>query len=264
MRKLVVLLLMVGPSLLATDAAHAISNGQLDGTTHPNVAAVLFQDTSGEFIGLCGSSLLSPTVLLSTAHCAADAKSVMADGGRVWATFDPNVDPGTTLLAVSSTAISPDFNPNSGLFDLGVLVLAAPVNGIAPVQLPTFRQLDGVKKNQPFAVVGYGVAVDCSAPGLCIQSFDLMRRRAGERASTTDGGGGIEFQMNTSATGLGGTCYGDGGDPDFLGSSSVQASVHDGGAGFGAANNPCHSAGFGYRLDTRQARSFLAGYVSVP
>ena len=67
-----------------------------------------------------------------------------------------------------------------------------------------------------------------------------------------------------AATGQGGTCYGDGGDPNFIGGTNVEGAVQDGHAGFGASNSPCHSIGFGFRLDTRQARSFLANYVTLP
>ena len=116
---------------------------------------------------------------------------------------------------------------------------------------------------QFFTVVGYGLSRDCPV-GHCMLLFDGYRRSAREKVAAVDKGGGIEFQMNPTATGLGGTCFGDGGDPAFIGGSNAEGAVQDGPAGFGAGQSPCHSIGFGYRLDTRQARAFFGNYLELP
>jgi hypothetical protein len=63
--------------------------------------------------------------------------------------------------------------------------------------------------------------------------------------------------MNPS-TGDGGTCYGDSGGPNFLGSSNTLAATTITGDAI------CRSTNVVYRLDTAAARAFLGGYVTLP
>jgi hypothetical protein len=56
----------------------------------------------------------------------------------------------------------------------------------------------------------------------------------------------------------GGTCYGDSGGPNFLGTSDVIAATTITG------DSVCRSTNVDYRLDTPSARNFLAPYVSLP
>jgi len=65
--------------------------------------------------------------------------------------------------------------------------------------------------------------------------------------------------MNTSATGLGGDCYGDSGGPKFLATNPgvVYATVTTG-------DYPCRATTWDYRTDTQSARAFLGQYVTLP
>jgi hypothetical protein len=63
--------------------------------------------------------------------------------------------------------------------------------------------------------------------------------------------------MNPSH-GDGGTCYGDSGGPNFLGSSDIVAATTITG------DSVCRSTNVDYRLDTASARNFLAPYVALP
>ncbi len=56
----------------------------------------------------------------------------------------------------------------------------------------------------------------------------------------------------------GGTCYGDSGGPNFLGTSDVVAAITVTGDAI------CRSTNVVYRLDTESARAFLAQYVALP
>ena len=67
----------------------------------------------------------------------------------------------------------------------------------------------------------------------------------------------LRISMNPS-TGNGGTCYGDSGGPNFLGSSNIVAATTITGDAI------CRSTNVDYRLDTAAARSFLAAYVTLP
>jgi hypothetical protein len=61
-----------------------------------------------------------------------------------------------------------------------------------------------------------------------------------------------------NATGDGGTCYGDSGGPNFLGSSGMIAGITITG------DSMCFATNVDYRLDTPSARSFLAQFVTLP
>jgi hypothetical protein len=63
--------------------------------------------------------------------------------------------------------------------------------------------------------------------------------------------------MNPS-TGNGGTCYGDSGGPNFLGTTNVIAATTITG------DMVCRSTNVVYRLDTAVARAFLGQYVTLP
>jgi hypothetical protein len=67
----------------------------------------------------------------------------------------------------------------------------------------------------------------------------------------------LRISMNPSH-GDGGTCYGDSGGPNFLGSSDVIAATTITG------DSVCRSTNVDYRLDTASARNFLARYVGLP
>jgi hypothetical protein len=61
--------------------------------------------------------------------------------------------------------------------------------------------------------------------------------------------------MNVS-TGDGGTCYGDSGGPHYLGNVVVAVTV--------TGDAYCKATDKDYRVDTSQARAFLAGYLTLP
>ena len=67
----------------------------------------------------------------------------------------------------------------------------------------------------------------------------------------------LRISMNPS-TGNGGTCYGDSGGPNFLGTSDVIASTTITG------DFTCRATNVTYRLDTPSARTFLDDYVTLP
>ena len=58
----------------------AVTGGELDGNAHPNVAMIVFYQPDGRF--RCSATLVSPTVLVTAAHCTDGVR------GKVIATFD--------------------------------------------------------------------------------------------------------------------------------------------------------------------------------
>jgi hypothetical protein len=86
MKRLAACLLVGVAALFATvGVARAISGGQLDGAAHPNVAMIVFYQPDGRF--RCSATLVSPTVLVTAAHCTEGVR------GKVIATFDAVAPP---------------------------------------------------------------------------------------------------------------------------------------------------------------------------
>jgi hypothetical protein len=67
----------------------------------------------------------------------------------------------------------------------------------------------------------------------------------------------LRISMNPS-TGNGGTCYGDSGGPNFLGTTDIVAATTITGDAI------CRSTNVTYRVDTASAREFLGQFVDLP
>src|SRR5690349_15312524 len=61
-------------------SASAITGGEPDGNAHPNVGVILFYQPDGRF--RCTATLVSPTVLVTAAHCT------IGTLGKTLVTFD--------------------------------------------------------------------------------------------------------------------------------------------------------------------------------
>ena len=86
MRKLLALVTaLAGALALGIVPAGAITGGQPDGNLHPNVAMIVFYQPDGRF--RCSATLVSPTVLVTAAHCTDGVR------GKVVATFDTVAPP---------------------------------------------------------------------------------------------------------------------------------------------------------------------------
>jgi len=95
--------------------------------------------------------------------------------------------------------------------------------------------------------------------GKTYPSDDVRRYTVGTLNTVTKSW--LRISQNPSA-GNGGTCYGDSGGPNFLGAGSDETNIVA--ALTNTGDTPCRSTNVDYRLDTPSARSFLAGYVSLP
>ena len=67
----------------------------------------------------------------------------------------------------------------------------------------------------------------------------------------------LRISMNPS-TGNGGTCYGDSGGPNFLGTTDIVAATTISG------DSTCRSTNVDYRMDSPAARAFLGHWVTLP
>ena len=241
-------------------SASAITHGTADGNGHPNVGALIAEwREPGQKDLLCSGTLISPTVFLTASHCTIFLESL--EISDVWVTFDGQFDGSSTLrhgVYHTNPAYGHDF---AHLNDVAVVVLDSPVAGTTPAQLPQAGLLDqmAVKnglKGQKFTAVGYGDQERQNGGGPPSFPFDAMRRVATSefRAINTNW---LRLSQNPS-TGDGGTCFGDSGGPNFLGSSNVLAAVTVTG------DSVCRATNVVFRLDTPASRDFLGDYVTLP
>jgi secreted trypsin-like serine protease len=248
-RRLITLAVLAA-ALITPASAGAITNGSADGNRHPNVGGLVSatQYADGTWI-YCSGTLISPTVFLTAAHCA-------ADGERVAVTFDAAYQAGDTVSTGTFEA-DPLYNQSqSDPHDIAVVVLDSPVQGIAPARLPKANSLSSLPRTQRFTSVGYGAYEVTNGPGGHQYLYDDVRMVATGTLNATNKSW-LRISMNP-ATGNGGTCYGDSGGPNFLGNTDIVAAITITG------DAVCRSTNVDYRLDTESARTFLSQYVQLP
>ncbi|MGH2671631.1 MAG: trypsin-like serine protease, partial [Actinomycetota bacterium] len=242
MRKILVTSAAVAVALAVGQPVGA-ANGPLDGNAHPNMGVMLVLDADGEPFEFCGGVLISPTVFLTNYNCPRAVAFARSIGGRAVITFEPVLPwppEGPAFRTVEAGYVHPDANGNNGTNLYGIAVLARPVRGIMPAELPTLHQLASIEKGDPLTLVGYG---------------DNSRRSATVEIAKIDPEM-ITLLNNTSATDQGGACD-DGGSPYFLGDSNVVVAVADGETG------RCNAISWAFRNDIETARSFFDDFVSV-
>ncbi|HEX2057152.1 MAG TPA: trypsin-like serine protease [Actinomycetota bacterium] len=242
--------LAVLTALVLAAPAGAITYGTPDGNAHPNVGG-LVADTAysdGTWI-YCSGTLISPTIFLTAAHCA-------DDGDRVRVTFDTAYVDGDKVYTGTFEA-DPAYNQaQSDTHDIAVVVLDKAVKGITPARLPSAGSLSSLSGSQTFVSVGYGAYEVTNGPGGHDYLYNDVRMKATGTLNSINPTW-LRISMNPSKDD-GGTCYGDSGGPNFLGTTDVIASITITG------DAVCRATNVTYRLDTESARTFLAQYVTLP
>ena len=109
-----VLLAALAAALLAVGVAHGITYGDRDGTAHPYVGLVALYKGDSYTGFRCSGALISPTVVITAAHCVADAQ---ADRARVH--FEPKVD--RPVLPNPASGLAGTLHANDAFTDLGAL-----------------------------------------------------------------------------------------------------------------------------------------------
>jgi hypothetical protein len=269
--------------------AAAITGGTVDEQEqYPNVGIIVFYE--GGLRYRCSATLVSPTVLLTAAHCTAGTlgKTIVnfdwdiddaapsdipraaddpGDGtsstgythevadtwGRVWATGTAHAHPQYS-----------DFTDLKNWNDVGVVVLDEPVTGIAPARLAPTDYLD--RFAQPalnhtlFTLVGYGTEVrkaDTGPQKPTPMSYPIVRRftdEVGQKLTPQI------LQTNGNEhdnRGGGGTCFGDSGGPSFKDGYLTTVTS------YGYTGN-CRYLGGLQRVDIAVVQDWLADFGVTP
>jgi hypothetical protein len=278
---LLALLVTLTATLSLVGMAAAPASASTGGTpdtrnTYANVGLILFYDADGRF--RCSATLVSPTVLLTAAHCTEGT------AGKTLVTVDPVIaeqspapfptaaDPtvGYTEAEIaaagylSGTAYThPEysgFTDTRNWNDVGVIVLDEPVTGITPAETAPLNYLDAYAQPRLnrtlFTAVGYGTEVrkpDSGPQKPQPMNYPLIRRYVtmpGQKLTPQ------LLQTNGNPNdprGTGGTCFGDSGGPVFLNGDIVAVTS------YGYTDN-CRYLGGYQRVDIAAAQTWLAGF----
>ena len=264
-RSLLALFVLLFAFATAVVPAGAITNGQPDGTAHPNVGVMVVDFAAGPR-RLCSGELIAPTRFLTAGHCTSFLVNNLSllDG----VTLDPTINPSTsTVIPAVSVTVDPLFGKDRGdLHDLGVITLASPASA-APVVLPTAGLLDqlaaqGGLQGQDFTNVGYGATgwAFGGGPPTPVDFATAVRRISTSPFMALEQNV-LRLQGNTNVTGEGGICVGDSGSARYLNVGSTDVAVAIVSLGGDAR---CVANDANYRLDTPSARAFLGQFVTLP
>lgn len=260
MRKTLALLVaLCAVFVMGVVPASAVTDGQLDGNGHPYVGLMVAQDKKGNPLWRCSGTLLSSTLFLTAGHCteapaaraeiwfASDVESGVPENGYP---FDGDVG--------GKTYTHPDYNPNAFYVrDLGVVVLSKPVTMSKYGTLPKQDALDALKPSAKtiFTAVGYGLQAAFPDAASWKEKAQKVRMVATPHLLQINTGFTGDFSLllsNNHSTG--GTCFGDSGGPNFIGSSNVVGGVTSYGL-----NSNCAGTGGVYRVDRSWNLNWLYG-----
>jgi V8-like Glu-specific endopeptidase len=265
-KKLTTAVLSALALVLATvGAAHAVTDGELDGDGHPHVGLMIAQDSAGNPLWRCSGTLISPTLFLTAGHCTESP----AEHVEIW--FDADVESGIPGNGypydgeVGGTPYThPDYDPNAFyLYDLGVVVLDEKVQKETYGTLPQLNELDRFESQRgqqdvTFTAVGYGLQESFPDAASWKENNQRVRMVAYPKLNQINTGFTGDFSLLLSNNAhTGGTCFGDSGGPNFIGTSNVIAGV----TSFGM-NGTCAGTGGVYRVDRADDLDWLATFTS--
>ncbi len=241
----------------------AIKYGDLDANNHPYVGLMVALDAAGLPLWRCSGTLMSKRIFLTAGHCT----EAPAASATIW--FDADVESGIPgngypyAGQVSGTTYThPQFDPNAFFrYDLGVVYLDTDYPMSSYGALPTQDVLDAMTRarglqNVTFTAVGYGLQF---INPVFVQA-ERRRYSATPHLVQINTGyvGDFSLLLSNNAS-TGGTCFGDSGGPNFIGSSNVVGGV----TSFGINGN-CAGTGGVYRVDRKDDLDWLASFGLTP
>jgi hypothetical protein len=258
---------------MATPAA-AIRYGSDDGNAHPYVGLMVAQAANGNPLWRCSGTLLSSRIFLTAGHC------VEAPAAHIEIWFSAGPEPlgagypaaGANRCAgitgypctgdVGGTPHShPQWDPaHFWVHDLGVVTLNGNMTMSTYGTLPALHALDSLHTGTStrFTSVGYGLQL--AFPDAAAWKDQAIRVRQVAHPwlvqINTPFVGDIDLLVSDNAA-SGGTCFGDSGGPNFVGSSTVIAGVNS-----FVYNTQCAGWSGVYRIDQADDLDWLATFFA--
>jgi V8-like Glu-specific endopeptidase len=244
-----------------------ITDGQLDGDDHPAVVLVL-GEVDGEPNFRCSGTLLSATIVLTAGHCTADPDPTPEGhqpeitAMRIFAEADVQNDRtypgpgGPNTFEAKAWKSHPEYtNDAFFLHDVGLIQLKKAVSlpaGKSYGKLPTRDQLDKLSPSNDtrFTAVGYGLQ-KINPVFVVSQRIRMFAEPHLIQINVPGFTGDFSLLLSNNAS-TGGTCFGDSGGPNYLGSSDVVAGV----TSFGINGN-CAGTGGVFRMDRGNVLDFV-------
>ncbi len=252
---------------LGAGPASAITHGELDNDGHPAVVLVLME-VNGSPAYRCSGTLIAPKVVLTAGHCTGEPGEF--SGMRVFAEPDVQSDPtypfggGPNTVEATAWHTFPGFtSAQFFLIVVGVNELAQAIDlpaGASYGELPTPNQLDSLKPraSTTFTSVGYGLQrVNNNPNNLQLESNRVRMLANPHLLQINTGFTGPQSLLLSNNAATGGTCFGDSGGPNFVGTSMVVAGV----TSFGL-NGSCGGTGGVFRVDRPAVLDFIHQYLS--
>jgi len=249
-----------------SNQALAVTNGDLDGDAHPAVVLIVMEE-NGKPAYRCSGTLIAPTYVLTAGHCAGAPGEF--SGMRIFTESDVQngdnnyPDPGPNAIEGVRWAAHPQYTSDSFyLHDIGMIELAEPVllDAGQYASLPVVNILDSLARQRglqdiTFTSVGYGLQ---KINPVFIESEKIRMLATPNLVQINSPGFTGDFSLllsNNYATG--GTCFGDSGGPNFMGSTLVVAGV----TSFGLNGN-CAGTGGVFRLDRQDVLNFINNFMN--
>ena len=161
----------------------------------PAVVALLSGGSSSAF---CTATLISPSVVLTAAHCI----DMAGADPNIIAFFGTDVASEGTRIGIGRKTQHINWNGSVGNFDIGLLLLNFPQDPFLPVPLNTSTATD--HSGEPYRHVGFGV-------------YDRQTMAAdGKKREGTTAISGFQNDVILSGDDQVSVCFGDSGGPAFL------------------------------------------------
>ena len=249
------------PRQRISDPPSLITYGSVDRNAHPAVVLIVM-DVDDDPTYVCSGTLIAPKVVLTAGHCVGEPGEF--SGLRVFTESDVENGNNNFPFAGPNTVEAADWaahplytNRAFFLHDVGVVVLSRAVKLASGQygQLPKQDQLDALQpgSSTTFTAVGYGI----QRINPVQLEWELTRMFSEPHLIQINTGftGDFSLMLSNNAS-TGGTCFGDSGGPNYLGTSNVIAGV----TSFGL-NGSCGGTGGVFRLDRANVLDFVTQYL---